>query len=189
MSRRAAVVLLGTVAAVALIALGWWWSSRDVPEAESAAVDAPEASLPGDARRVRLYFPGLGGTLHAEERDVAATTDPEEAVRVLLAELFGGPSIPGGFGAFAVEVELGSVYVAPGGIAYVDLVSANGEPPPSSGSQQEILSVYSVVNSLVLNVSEIEAVALLWNGQQRPSFAGHVDTSRPLGARAHLIRG
>ena len=43
-----------------------------------------------------------------------------------------------------------------------------------------MLSVYSIVNTVLLNIPEISAVVLLNNGQQRPTFAGHLDTSRPL---------
>ena len=190
MNRRATVALLGALAAIALIASGWWWSGRQ-GEADAGGAEAgtQEQSLQGGEGVARLYFPGLGGRLHTEERELQMGADAEEAVRVLMAELLAGPRTPGGFRTFAADVELGSVYVAPEGIAYVDLRSADGGPPPASGSQQEILSVYSIVNSVVLNVSQIQAVALLWNGQQRLSFAGHLDTSRPLGPRTHLIRG
>ena len=49
-----------------------------------------------------------------------------------------------------------------------------------------MLSVYAIVNTVLAAESEIERVALLWNGQQRPTFAGHLDTSRALRARPDL---
>ena len=54
--------------------------------------------------------------------------------------------------------------------------------PPVSGTRGELLVVYSFVNSILANVSEARGVVLLWNGNQRPTFAGHIDTTRPLPA-------
>jgi hypothetical protein len=36
-------------------------------------------------------------------------------------------------------------------------------------------------------VEEADRVVLLWNGRQASTFAGHVDTTRPLGPAADLI--
>ena len=55
-------------------------------------------------------------------------------------------------------------------------------PPPVTGSRGELLVVYSFVNSILANVPEARGVVLMWNGSQRPTFAGHVDTTRPLPA-------
>ena len=48
------------------------------------------------------------------------------------------------------------------------------------GLREELLAVYSLVNSLTANNLGIDRVVLMWNGEQRPTFAGHVDTSRAL---------
>ena len=40
---------------------------------------------------------------------------------------------------------------------------------------------------MLLNVGEARAVVLLWNGRQRKSFAGHLDTARPLVANPDLV--
>lgn len=59
--------------------------------------------------------------------------------------------------------------------------------PPASGSREELLRIYSVVETVTVNVPEVRRVVLLWNGVQRESFAGHVDTSRPLAPRDDLV--
>ena len=41
-------------------------------------------------------------------------------------------------------------------------------------------TVYSLVDTVVANVPQIQRVALLWNGTQRETFSGHLDTSQPL---------
>ena len=77
-----------------------------------------------------------------------------------------------------------------GGVTVVkehDLRSAERELPPASGSLAERATVYSLVNTLLLNVEGTRAVTLLWNGVQRESFAGHLDTTRPLSADTSLV--
>lgn len=51
---------------------------------------------------------------------------------------------------------------------------------PAMGATEELLAVYSLVNSLTANNLGVDRVVLMWNGEQRPTFAGHIDTTRPL---------
>jgi hypothetical protein len=81
---------------------------------------------------------------------------------------------------FPPEVKLGSVELSADGTAFVDLRWPDREDPPESGSTEEIQRVYSLVDSLALNVPQVNRVVLLWNGTQRITFSGHLDTSRPL---------
>ena len=71
-------------------------------------------------------------------------------------------------------------------VAYVDLRSPDHPDPPGGGSSEEIQRVYSLVNTIVLNVPQASAVVLLWNGVQRETFAGHLDLTRPLAADREL---
>ncbi|MEM1177907.1 MAG: GerMN domain-containing protein [Acidobacteriota bacterium] len=48
------------------------------------------------------------------------------------------------------------------------------------GSKQELLTVYSVVNTVVLGSEEVERVVLMVDGKQPETLAGHVDLTRPL---------
>lgn len=109
-------------------------------------------------------------------------TDPVDPI----GDVF--PALPAGVRLLALEVL--------DGVAYVDLTMADvgdgrGERAgtgrsalvlerPAMGLTEELLAVYSVVNSLTANSLGIDRVVLMWNGEQRPTFAGHVDTTRPL---------
>ncbi len=49
------------------------------------------------------------------------------------------------------------------------------------GSEDELLAVYSLVNTVALNdIEGVGSVVLMWDGRQPETFAGHVDVSRPL---------
>ena len=87
---------------------------------------------------------------------------------------------------FPAGVRLGKLLLLEDGTVIVDLRTDPIAEPPPSGSTVEQLRIYAVVNSVLRNVEEAKRVVLLWNGVQRPSLAGHVDTGRPLRLRADL---
>jgi hypothetical protein len=127
-----------------------------------------------------LYFPGPSGLLTPERRSVEPVEGAEAQVRMLVEALLAGPEGESLARPFPEGVTVTQVMVDAGGTAYVDLTAPEEADPPSSGSMQEMQTVYSLVNTITLNVSGVRRVALLWNGVQRETFAGHLDTSRPL---------
>lgn len=92
------------------------------------------------------------------------------------------PPVVAGPPAEGVRVE--TVYLLADGTVVVNLASA---APPAIGTHQEAASLYSLVNTILLNTPDAERVTLLWNGLQRQTFAGHIDTARPLPADRSLI--
>ena len=70
------------------------------------------------------------------------------------------------------------VFVSARGVAYVDLSkeAAGG----TAGSHEELLSVYSIVNSLTVNFPAVKRVQILVDDRPVATLAGHVDLSRPL---------
>lgn len=185
--RRPRVLLL--VAAGLCLALGLSGCDREeAPAPTDGAPEVPERSP--DAPEAVLVFPGAEGQLVGVRVGLELPEDPQERIRGLLLALLEGPEEDGSLvSPFGSDVGLGEVYLDPRGVAYVDLVSeAHGDPPPS-GSRTEMQRVFSVVDTVLLNSEEARAVVLLWNGRQRDSLAGHVDTGHPLGIDRSLLRG
>jgi hypothetical protein len=180
MNRTAARVVLGAALALLLAGVLWWWlggrEEREAQEAEqAAAAEAAPVVLP-----VELHFPADPSGLRVERRQLTTTRAPRDQVRQIAAALLGGPTTPGLVRPLPQEVALGGVVLTADGTAYVDLRWAEHEDPPPAGSAAETQVVYSFVNSIALNVPQAKQVVLLWNGEQRLTFAGHLDTSRPL---------
>lgn len=48
------------------------------------------------------------------------------------------------------------------------------------GSNGEIMTIYSIVDALLLNFPQYTTVQLLVNGKQRNTLKGHIDISRPI---------
>jgi len=179
MSRRAASFILGFALALLVGAGVWWWLSGRGGHRIGAGAAETEAQT-GEKVGFNLYFPADGGELRAEPRDLQVTEAPKDRIRKLIEALLAGPKGPGLARPFAEGVTLGTVTLGKDGIAYVDLRSTDQPDPPPSGSTEEIQRVYSIVDTIALNVPQATRVVLLWNGSQRETFAGHLDLSRPL---------
>lgn len=188
MSRRAWVAALVAASILCALAVLWWTlvPRQQVVPGEGPGIREPE---PGEAVRFTLYFPGAAGQLEAEERELAVEDGPRGRARSLVLALLDGPRESGHFRPFPEEVGLLDLYLGPEGVAFVDLGGEGEglEAPPPGGSLEEMVRVYSVVETLVANLPEVRSVALLWNGRQRESFSGHLDTSRPLFSKEDLL--
>ena len=156
-----------------------------------------ELVAPGEAFLATLCFPSSDGLLRCDERPIRAEDSAEETAAVIVDALIAGPGpIEELLPALPAEVRLLAVELLDG-VAYVDLTTAAGDSGtgegagtagrsvlvlerPAMGLTEELLAVYSLVNSLTANNLRIDRVVLMWNGEQRSTFAGHVDTTRPL---------
>lgn len=135
--------------------------SPDDDEQETQA--RPQA---GGGVLVHLYFPGPDDRLHTEARRLERGLErPNERLRAIAQLWLAGPEsdrltrpLP--------QVESLRVDLGTGGRAYADLVPREGSEPPRLGSTEEAGALYSLVNTLALNVPEVREVVVLWNGVQ-----------------------
>ena len=89
--------------------------------------------------------------------------------------------------ALPPATRLRQAYVLDSGVAYLDF-SADLEGI-GGGSMEEILAVYAIVNSVVVNIPEVDRVGILVNGRPVATLNGHLDLRRPLPADYSLIIG
>ncbi len=184
MNQRQAVGVVGAAVVLAATAVAWWLAvGRPGPQLAEPQPAAEAGVAPGDGVATVLYFPDGRGRLGSETRELAPSAGPEERIAQVVEAVLAGPVTDDLFQPLESEVQLTDVHLAPDGVAFVDLGSATLAAPPVAGSRGEMQAVYSFVNSILSNVPAARAVVLLWNGQQRPTFAGHLDTTRPLTAR------
>ncbi len=134
-----------------------------------------------------LYFTDKNNQfLMAEERVLSQTGNPIGFSQTIVAALIEGPgqklapTVP-------PNTTLRAIYITEEGTCYVDF-SAEIQDDHPGGVATELLTVYSIVNSLILNIAEIEAVKILIEGQESMTLAGHIDLQQPLEANMLLIR-
>lgn len=188
MSRGQALALIGAILLLAtVLILAWVGNGDDAAQEEVAPVALGATVRSGAAHQIVLFFPSEAGFLVPESRSLPQDSTGEELAATVITHLLSGPQTRQLFAPLPEGVALSSVHLSQDGILYVDLSTADGDPL-RLGSQQELLATYSLVDSIIANVEEAHRVVLLWNGQQRETFAGNVDTRRPLAANRRLVQ-
>jgi spore germination protein GerM len=142
-----------------------------VPEDEAARVERQI--------NVKLFFqandrPGLV----IEERSVPFAPDLAGQVRAVVEELVRG-SRSGQLPTLDPGTRVLEVFVSARGVAYVDL-SKEAQAIAAGGSEAEMITVYSVVNSVAANFPAIKRVQILVEDKPATTLAGHVDLTRAL---------
>ena len=166
-------------AGVSLALLVWvlFGSGRQViTRQEVIEIDALPTPTPAPEQRVMLLFGGSDGMLHPELRSVPLPAEVHERVRVVVLEVLAGPT--GGLRPVVPwPAELNAVFVDHQGTAFIDITAP---PKPLTGSHNELILAYGLVDSILLNCPELTSVQILFGGHEIPTLTGHLDLSRPL---------
>jgi hypothetical protein len=147
------------------------------------------ASIPTDQQNVvvHLYFADNDHLyLKAESRSFTNPKDPAQFGQAIVRALINGPQ-QDLLQTLPKKSTLRSFFVTKENIAYVDLGKDIKESMPG-GAKSEMLAVYSIVNSLILNIPEIEKVKILIGGRESSTLDGHMDLRFPFKANMLLIR-
>jgi spore germination protein GerM len=168
-------------------ALGWIFAKQSSISPQAAApvtrYDAPVS----EKREVALYFgDATGRFLSAEQRVLDQPADAAAAARRLVEVLIQGP-VKAGTRTLPADAGLRALFVTAEGVAYIDF-NADAFDHHPGGIETELLSIYSIVNTLVLNLDAIRQVKFLVDGQEAVTLAGHVDLSRPFQADMLWVR-
>lgn len=163
--RRLAVVLL-------LVALA---CSRKKPLTSNLAVENKVA-----VRQVSLYYESPDMVLVPETRNVALPGDPAAAIPVVVQELLKGPSNPSVPRLFPADAVVRAAYLLPDGNVLVDLGGETLTQGWSTGSHQELMAIYSLVQTVTSNFAEAKRVRILLNGAPAETLGGHISLAHSL---------
>jgi germination protein M len=135
---------------------------------------------------VKLLFTTPGSKyLTSEERSIVYRDTLLAQAKEVLGELLNGPSdklaptIPAG-------TKLLDLFISKDGIAYVDFSPELVSNHPG-GTDGEISTVYSIVDTLTLNFPQIKRVQILVDSKAVDTLKGHLDLSRPLTQDSTLV--
>jgi hypothetical protein len=184
MGRQAAIA--GTVAIVIVVATAVLLVKRGMPAfGRGAAATPPVAAAPavpvppGRRIKARLFYVAADGTrLASVERDVAYGEGPDEQAREIIAAQM-APVVEPLVSAIPPGTTLRAVFITKNGDAYVDL-SREARAAHPGGTVNELLTVYTIVNALTVNLPAVNAVQVLVDGKEVDTLSGHVDLRRPL---------
>ncbi len=138
-------------------------------------------------REATLYFSDQEAEfLIGEKREIRKRDEVEEEVQEVIRELIKGPKgrlLP----TLPSQTELLSLQLDDKGIAKINFSRALSKDHPG-GSSAEVMTVYSVVNSLIIYFPVIKRVQFLVEGKEIESITGHLSLSRPIASKPDLVR-
>ncbi len=144
-------------------------------------------SVPEAKKVVLLYFSDSEGEyLIGEKREIFKKGDVKEEAKEVMTELISGPKgklIP----TFPPRTKLLGLEINENGIARVNVDSALLKDHPG-GSEAEMMTVYSMTNTLTLNFPQIKRVQILIDGKAVETIAGHLSIKKPVPPNPDLIR-
>jgi len=179
------LLVLMIILAVVFFSLGTGDSVRPSSSSLLIEPDADPSQSP-TFRTVELFFLSENdGLLHSEEREVPESPSVSLMARRLVEELLLG-SKNGLICPFPPDTKLREFYLTEEGHAYVDFSREIRDGHPS-GSEADIATVYSCVNSLTRNFTDIKWVSILIDGRESQTLGGHIDLTRPFVLREDLI--
>ena len=116
------------------------------------------------------------GVFRQQQAQAALPADPGERSREILRALFSEYMQRPSPHPLAAGSDINDVYVLNGDLAVVDTNGAFADNHPS-GVMVEDFTLFSVIETLGLNVPEIKRVKIIVNGRERSTLAGHADLS------------
>jgi len=140
-----------------------------------------------EKKEVLLYFSDSEGEyLIAEKRPILKKNEVKEEAKETILELIEGPKeklIP----TLPPRTKLLTLQINDAGVAKVNFSSALSKDHPG-GSSAEMMTVYSIVNSLALNFPQIKRVQILIDGKSIETITGHLSLRQPISPKPDLIK-
>ena len=152
------------------------------------SVKKPEKKIAVKEKKiVTLFFSEEEGEyLVGEKREIPKRERVEEEARETVVELIKGPKgklIP----ALPPRTRLLTLEMDQNGVAKVNFDQTLSKDHPG-GSSAEMLTLYSIVNSLTLNFPQIKRVQILIDGKAVESIAGHISLKQPVSFNPSIVK-
>lgn len=137
-----------------------------------------EALKKKEKRIAEIYFSDPQERfLVAEKRHIYKEEDTAGQAKELVKALLAG-SKTGNVNTFPANVVLRSVTLNKEGVAQVNFSDTLRKNHPG-GSTAEMVTIYSLTNTLTANIPDIKSVKIMVEGKELPSIKGHISTINP----------
>jgi len=139
-----------------------------------------------DKQEVTLFFSDANERfLIPEKRFIPKENGPEEQAQEMVKALLAG-SKTGLVNTFPEHAELQSVKMEGGDTLLVNFSESLVVNHPG-GSTAEMATIYSLTNTLTVNMPAIKKVKILIGGKERESLKGHIGLKNPFTINRELI--
>jgi len=157
-------------------------TSTGVPPEPVAVAPTPPASAPPAVPKIKatLYFASEDGLyLVPTEREVPLAEGAVAQARSILEAQLSAEATAPLTSTIPKGAKLRGIFVSERNEVFVDLDPAIRTAHPG-GTEQELMTVYTIVNAVLTNLPKLQEVQILIGGQEADTLAGHVDLRRPL---------
>jgi germination protein M len=150
--------------------------------------EKPSLFLTTKEKEVNLFFlddkeEWLVPEIRSIERKQSLEEEARETVKLLLL----GPESSALHSAIPSGTTLRELYIYKD-VAYIDLSRHISENHPG-GSWAELCTIFSIVNTILLNIPELLGVKILVGGRERETLAGHIDITKPFRFNDDMVKG
>jgi hypothetical protein len=147
------------------------------PEGAPAAAANAEPPALASKEIVLFFEAGDDDVLVPEKRTIAMPDSAAEQAKRIVTELSAGPRKQGLLPTLPAGTKVLGVYLDRAGTAFLDLSEEFVSLHPG-GSDDEVATIFSVVDTLTWNVKEIKRVRFLVAGEERDTLKNHLDLRR-----------
>lgn len=133
-----------------------------------------------EVRPVTLFFEGPEMLLVRETRNLALPENSGGALSIVAQELLKGSANAGVPHSFPPDTVVRGAFLLPDGTAFVDLGGPTLTQGWGTGSHEELMAVYSIVQTITTDFPEAKRVRILVNGEPAETLAGHVNLQHAL---------
>ncbi len=180
--RNLSIVLL-----IILFGVGYIFIRYDVLKLPKGTPQPPPSLPTKSERTVNLYYADPNSEkLAAEQRTIPRSRELKQTIATTMRELMQGPegdlvnTIPS-------KTVLRGIRIDSDGVVWVDFSTHLSQSHPG-GSSAEIMTVYAIVNSILLNFKEVKKVRIIIEGKSVDTLAGHINCSEPFVADRSFIQ-
>jgi len=168
--------------------LGWRMSSQSVGSSSMPAskdqIFTVQLLRRAEPLVVTLWYP-VNGLLSTGSAAIKRYPDTQTQARETLNTLLTDQRAS--LVAVLKDVKIQELYLDASGTAYVDLIP-NQQKEIVASVSEELLALYAMTHTLVLNFEEIKQVMFLLDGKEARTLAGHIDIQRKFTKRTDLAR-
>lgn len=152
-------------------------TQRGDAAARARLAEASLQSEKGPQQTVTLFFPSSDeGVLLQETRRITLAASETDRIRQIFLALLAG-SKQGHTRPLSPGMELRAAFLTSDGTVYLDL-SDTSLPLFDPGIGSETLAVYSIVDSICINIPAVKRVIFLVQGREADTLNGHVDLTQ-----------
>jgi hypothetical protein len=154
---------------------------------KTTKVKSPQPVAPKRNLTLNFYYADpYSEQLTAEQKTIQVKKTTTETIEAAINAFIKGPkgdlvnTIPPG-------TVLNDLRIDGEGTVWVNFSSHLSQSHPG-GSSAEIMTVYAIVNTILLNFAEVKKVRILIDGKSVGTLAGHIDCSEPFVADKSFIK-